>query len=238
MTLTFGEHISQSYRAFCLFGFADKAPKRSTLQRNIKLVRAETLERVNRALVGYAQEQEIEDGQRLRSDSTVVEAAILEPTDSRLLVDCVRVLTRWLRRARAYVALSFTNHLRRAKRRALAIQHSAKTEQRVPLYRDLVRVAEDTVEAARFSVEKLEQRYPPEAFEQPELHALRAALHHFIELARRCSIRPAGACSRARPCQRRRRSSRSSSRTPTSSARIGATRCTATRCSSPRAPPA
>lgn len=174
---------SQSYRAFCLLGFADKAPKRSTLQRNIKLVRAETLERVNRALVSYAQEQEIEDGQRLRSDSTVVEAAILEPTDSRLLVDCVRVLTRWLRRVRAYVALSFTNHLRRAKRRALAIQHAAKAEQRLPLYRDLVKVAENTVEAARVSVEKLEQRFPPEAFEQPELSALRAALQHFIGLA-------------------------------------------------------
>jgi len=27
---------SQSYRAFCLIGFADKTPKKSTLQRNLK----------------------------------------------------------------------------------------------------------------------------------------------------------------------------------------------------------
>ena len=174
---------SQCYRAFCLIGFIDKPPKRSTLQRNLKLVRAETLERVNRALVAHAQAEGIEDGQRLRADSTVIEAAIHEPTDSRLLVDCVRVLTRLLREAREYVVLAYTNHHRRAKRRALAIQHAAKAEQRVPLYRDLVKVAENTVAAARLSVEKLEEHYPPEAFQQPELGELRAKLQHFAALA-------------------------------------------------------
>ncbi len=174
---------SQSYRAFCLIGIADTAPKRSTLQRNLKAVRAETLERINRALVHHAQEQGIEDGQRLRSDSTVIEAAIHHPTDSTLLVDCVRVLTRLLREAGEYVALRFTNHLKRAKRRAMAIHHTAKAEQRVPLYRDLVTVAENTVASARFSVEKLEQEFPPEAFQQPELGDLRASLGHYIKLA-------------------------------------------------------
>jgi IS5 family transposase len=174
---------SQSYRAFCLIGFVDKPPSKSTLQRNLKLVRPETLERINRALVGYAKEQDIEDGQRLRSDSTVIEAAIHEPTDSRLLVDCVRVLTRLLREAGEYVAVRFTNHLKRAKRRQMAIQHAAKAEQRLPLYRDLVKVAENTVAAARFSVEKLEDHYPPEAFQQPELGELRTKLRHFVGLA-------------------------------------------------------
>ena len=174
---------SQSYQAFCLVGITEKSPKRSTLQRNLKAVRAETLERINRAIVAHAQVQGIEDGQRLRADSTVVEAAIHEPTDSRLLVDCVRVLTRLLRETREYVALVFTNHHKRAKRRQLAIQHAAKAEQRVPLYRDLVKVAENTVAAARFSVEKLEEHYPPEAFQQPELGELRAKLQHFAGLA-------------------------------------------------------
>jgi IS5 family transposase len=55
----------------------------------------------------------------------------------------------------------------------------------VPLYRDLVKVAENTVEAARLSVEKLEQHYPPEAFEQPELRELHAELGHYLKLASR-----------------------------------------------------
>ena len=127
--------------------------------------------------------QEIEDGRQLRSDLTVVRAAIHEPTDSRLLVDCVRVLTRLLREAGAYVALRYTNHHRRAKRRAMAIQHAAKAEQRVPLYRDLVTVSENTVASAVFSVERLEQEFPPEAFQQPELGKLRDSLQHYIKLA-------------------------------------------------------
>lgn len=174
---------SQSYRAFCLVGFADTPPSKSTLQRNLKCVRAETLERVNRVLVHDAHEQGIEDGRRLRSDSTVIEAAIHEPTDSSLLVDCVRVLTRLLREAGEYVTLRFSNHHKRAKRRAMAIQHAAKAEQRLPLYRDLVTVTENTVESARFSVEKLEQHFPPEAFQQPELGKLRDALAHYVGLA-------------------------------------------------------
>jgi IS5 family transposase len=174
---------SQSYQAFCLIGIAEKPPKRSTLQRNLKAVRAETLERINRAIVAHAQAQGIEDGRRLRADSTVIEAAIHEPTDSSLLLDCVRVLTRLLREAREYVALDYTNHHRRAKRRALAIQHAAKAEQRLPLYRDLVKVAENTVAAARFSAEKLEEHFPPEAFQQPELGELRRKLRHFSGLA-------------------------------------------------------
>ena len=174
---------SQSYRKFCLIGLADKTPKRSTLQRNLKCVRAETLERVNRALVHHAQKQGIEDGQRLRSDSTVIEAAIHEPTDSSLLVDSVRVLTRLLKEAGEYVALAFTNHHKRAKRRAMAIQHAAKPEQRLPLYKDLVKVAENTVASSQVSVEKLEQEFPPEAFQQPGLGKLRDSLQHYIKLA-------------------------------------------------------
>jgi IS5 family transposase len=119
----------------------------------------------------------------LRSDSTVIKAAIHEPTDSSLLVDCVRVLTRLLREAREYVALQFTNHHKRAKRRAMAIQHAAKAEQRLPLYRDLVKVAENMVASARFSVEKLELYFPSEAFQQPELGELRDALVHYVKLA-------------------------------------------------------
>lgn len=174
---------SQSYRAFCRIGFAEKPPKRSTLQRNLKRVRAETLERINCGIVRHAQELGIEDGRRLRGDSTVVEAAIHEPTDSRLLVDCVRVLTRLLREAGEYVVLQFTNHHKRAKRRQLAIQNAAKAEQRVPLYRDLVNVAENTVEAARRAVEKLEQHFPRDAFQQPELADVRDGLVHYVGLA-------------------------------------------------------
>lgn len=227
---------SQSYRAFCLIGIAETSPKKSTLQSNIKRVRAETLERVNRVLVQHALEQGFEDGQRLRSDATVIEAAIHEPTDSILLVDCVRVLTRHLREAREYIALPYINHHRRAKRRALAIKHSAKAEQRPPLYRDLVKVTESTTESARLASRdsKTTTRPGPSTSPSSQHYVMRSITMRGSPT--RCSIRHAAVCPPARPCPFRRRSPRSSSRTRTSSGRIDATRCTATRSFSLPAP--
>jgi transposase, IS5 family len=92
----------------------------------------------------------------------------------------VRTLTRLLRQAGEYVELEFRDHLKRAKRRDMGIQHAAKSEHRLPLYRDLVKVTEAVVASARRSIDKLEKHYPPQAFEQPELGDLRDALKHYL----------------------------------------------------------
>jgi IS5 family transposase len=55
-------------------------------------------------------------------DCTVMETTIHAPTDSSLLWDCVRVLTRQLEQASDVVNASFSDHCKRAKRRAFAIQ--------------------------------------------------------------------------------------------------------------------
>jgi transposase, IS5 family len=112
---------SISYRAFCRFGDKRPIPNKKTLQRNVKKVEALTLERINVVLIEHAMNDEIEDGNKLRIDCTVVETNIHEPTDSSLLVDSVRVLVRLMNEAQNYVDAPFSNHHRRAKRRALAI---------------------------------------------------------------------------------------------------------------------
>jgi len=50
---------------------------------------------------------------------------LLRAGGASLLVDCVRVLTRLLREAAEYVDLRFTNHIKRAKRRAMAIRRNS-----------------------------------------------------------------------------------------------------------------
>jgi transposase, IS5 family len=113
---------SASYRAFCRIGSMQRIPTSKTLQRNVKKVEALTLERINVLLVEHAVAAEIEDGNKLRVDCTVVETNIHDPSDSSLLVDSVRVLVRLMDRAQAYVDAPFTNHHRRAKRRAIGIR--------------------------------------------------------------------------------------------------------------------
>ena len=151
--LSFHLADSVSYRTLCGYGAFEPTPSRSTLADNIKKVRQETLSEINRLLVAYARKKGIETGRKVRIDSTVVETNIHYPTDSRLLFDGVRVLTRILRQLRELgCEVSFSNHVKRAKRRMLAISNARTRRDRKAAYRDLIRVTSlcvDYVEGAR-----------------------------------------------------------------------------------------
>jgi transposase, IS5 family len=176
---------SMSYRAFCRIGIGAEVPTASTLQNNVKKVRPETMEAINRMLVGYARDEGVEDGHKVRTDCTVMQANIHEPTDSSLLWDCVRVLVRHVEHAQACVTVPFVDHTRRAKRRFIGINNAKKQTDRERLYRDLIKVTEKTVGYARYVVQALDAAYPAEAKEQPGLRNLYATLRHYIELTER-----------------------------------------------------
>ena len=139
---------SRCYRAFCGFGIDEKAPGKSTLQQNIKRVQPETLELINRLIIEEARCLHMEKGKTVRVDCTVVAANIHHPTDSSLLYDCVRVLARLMEQARDQASVRFTNHTRRAKRRALGILNAKTKQQRKGLYQDLLHVTRQTVSMA------------------------------------------------------------------------------------------
>jgi IS5 family transposase len=133
---------SASYRTFCRFGALEEVPGKSTVAENVKKVRAETLDEIDRLVLGRAERKGVEKGRKVRIDSTVTETNIHEPSDSSLLWDSVRVLTRLLEQARD--ATGFTewrDHTKRAKRRMLGVQRARNQEKRKPLYRDLLKVS-------------------------------------------------------------------------------------------------
>ena len=103
---------SQSLRWFCRIGIAEESFKKSTLNRNIKSISDQTWEAINRCLIEYARIQKIEKGRQVRIDCTCVETNIHEPSDSSLLYDGVRVLTRLIQQAKgAGVRVpGFSNH--------------------------------------------------------------------------------------------------------------------------------
>ncbi len=136
---------SPTYREFCRLD-CSQSPGKSTINRDILKIRPETMEEINRELAAYAIEQGIEKVSKSRTDCTCVESNIHKPTDSALLEDGVRVLTRSLRRANSLCPqITLCNHLRRAKRRALGIRYARGKEKRVTLYRDLLKVARKTL---------------------------------------------------------------------------------------------
>ncbi len=140
---------SPTFRTFCRIGMMDAAPKRSALAENIKRVKPETLEKVNQLVVVRAKKLGVDNGKRVRIDSTVIDANIHHPLDSNLLYDVVRVLTRLLKRGREMsVRIEFSNHVKRAKRRMLDVINARSMAHRVPIYRELVEVTRWTMRYA------------------------------------------------------------------------------------------
>jgi len=150
---------SVCYRGFCRIGIADKGFQKSALCNNIKAISSETWESINRILVAYGQDKEIEKGKEVRTDCTVVSSNIHGPTDSSLLWDSVRVLTRMLGRINERLDdlhIPFSDHTKRAKRRMLGVMNAKNKKARKKPYMDLLKVTHQTVNYARKAVSMLE----------------------------------------------------------------------------------
>ena len=151
---------SRCYRTFCRIGLTDKGFKKSALNSNIKAISAETWEAINRILAAWGEEQGIEKGREVRIDCTVTGSNIHEPTDSSLLWDGVRVLSRMLSQAKEIfgdLSFPFTDHRKRAKRRMLGVMNAKNDKVRQEQYADLLKVAHKTVRYVRGAVPLLEQ---------------------------------------------------------------------------------
>ena len=95
--LAFHLEDSASFRAFARLPLR-WSPKKSVLHHTIAAIRAETWEAINQALLASAKQDRLESGAMVRLDSTVTAALMHEPSDSTLLSDAVRVMTRLLQR--------------------------------------------------------------------------------------------------------------------------------------------
>jgi len=85
------------YRQFTRVG-AQKVPDAKTLGKLGLALGPEIIEKMHQRVVAIAREKKIVAGRRLRVDTTVVETDIHYPTDSSLLGDAVRVLTRTMKK--------------------------------------------------------------------------------------------------------------------------------------------
>jgi IS5 family transposase len=89
------------------------------------------IERVHGRLVAIAREQQVVEGRKMRLDTTVVETNIHYPTDSSLLGDGVRVLTRAMKTVTAIagtVGARLRDRSRSVKHRVLEIGRIARSK--------------------------------------------------------------------------------------------------------------
>jgi IS5 family transposase len=135
--------------------FAAPVPKHKAFHRAFCRLQPQTVRAINYHVVRWAVARGLEDGRKLRGDTTVVETNIHYPTDATLLWDGVRVLTRLADRIRTVLPeppTPFVDHTRRARRRMQELQRLTPTQRhthQVPKYRDLIKVTEAVITAAR-----------------------------------------------------------------------------------------
>ena len=117
------------YRRFTRF-YEDPIPDFSNLCRAFALFGKQGTQQIHQRIVEQAAEAAIIAGKKLRTDTTAVETNIHHPTDSSLLADSLRVMSRSLDRIVQGCQESefrMVNHARAAKYRVLEIGRAART---------------------------------------------------------------------------------------------------------------
>jgi IS5 family transposase len=129
------------YRQFTRVG-AGKVPDAKALGRHAQALGPEVIQKLHERVVGIARQNKIVTGRKLRVDTTVVETNIHYPTDSSLLGDGVRVLTRVMKRVTDVAGEAGTklrDRSRSVKRRVVEIARvsRSKSEQGQQKMKDL-----------------------------------------------------------------------------------------------------
>jgi IS5 family transposase len=156
--LAFHLEDSKSFRAFARLEMG-QYPSSSSLQENIKPLSEETWEAVHQCLMQFAKEAGIESGRKVRIDSTVVESNIHDPSDSTLLWDGIRIITRWLEEGHTLAPrpdYRYRDHCRVAKKRLMVVLNAKKEEDRISAYRDMTHYAGKVVGYAKEAIPVLE----------------------------------------------------------------------------------
>jgi transposase, IS5 family len=183
------------YRDFTRVG-GGKMPDAKTMGKWGVAVGPQVLGQIHDRIVEIAQEQRIVTGRRMRVDTTVVESNIHYPTDSTLLADGVRVLTRTMRKITDIVGAVGTklrDRSRSVKFRVLEIMRVARGKGRLNRERLQQRYGRllDTTsrvvgQAKRFSKEISEGvKRCADVFQELALEGLRAELDRMVPLVRR-----------------------------------------------------
>ena len=118
------------YRHFTRIG-GGKVPDAKTMGRWGVAVGPGVIEDLHRRLIAIAQQQHVVEGRQMRVDTTVVETNIHYPTDSSLLGDGVRVLTRTMKQVTAIagtVGATLRDRSRSVKHRVLEIARIARSK--------------------------------------------------------------------------------------------------------------
>jgi IS5 family transposase len=152
------------YRAFTRID-AGEVPDAKTILKIARALGPEAIEQLHRQVVDVAKRAGVTHGRRFRIDTTVVETNVHYPTDSSLLQDGIRVLTRTMQHASAALGdqpSRVRDRHRSVGRRVLIIGRQARSPETrdalVRSYRQLMATTRAVVRDATTMVHRINQR--------------------------------------------------------------------------------
>lgn len=157
--------MNLAYRDFARIGLG-QVPDAKTLARIAQTLGGEAIADLHRRLVEIAQEKRVIQGRKMRVDTTVVETNIHYPTDSSLLGDGARVLTRTMKRIEqqaGQLKRKVRDRTRSVSKRTIAIATASRhkgpegEEKRKKQYRELLRLSRQILNDARRVMAEVEQ---------------------------------------------------------------------------------
>jgi IS5 family transposase len=154
------ERINDGYTLRHFAGFdSQPVPKHNAFNQAFNRLTPSTVEKINALVIQAAVDDGLEDGKKLRADTTVVETDTHWPTDATLLWDTVRVLIRligYLRQIIPHDVPRFANRKRAARKRMQKLQRMTATQrknQQVSTYRQLLTITQEVLTNARRTVD-------------------------------------------------------------------------------------
>jgi len=163
---------SLAWRRFCHLDLGDRVADSTTLIKLTHKYGEDTMRILNDTLVLKLKEGKVIRGKKLRIDTTVVESDIHHPTDTGLLNDGIRVITRVvskLKKAVPGIGSRFVKHTRKAKKIYLGLMkvmkgRTGKDETTLEKARGkLVKITEEVIadgRAVQGEIELLEEKPP------------------------------------------------------------------------------
>jgi len=179
--------MNLAYRDFTRIGMG-KVPDAKTLARIAQALGGEVIAELHRRLVEIAQEEGMIQGRKLRVDTTVVETNIHYPTDSSLLGDGARVLTRTMKKIEKQAGKlkrKVRNRTRSVSKRVIAIATASRHKgeegerKRKKQYKELLRYSRQILNDTKRVIAEVEAM--PTQKQKP-LNGLRK---HLAEMAGR-----------------------------------------------------
>ena len=129
-----------------------------TLQENVSKITEQVLKEINTAIGKLAIEFKVDDGKKMRTDSTAIQSNIHYPTNCSLLWDCIRVCGRILKKAsHLFNEIRIDNKQKSAKKLNFQIVNTTGQEKRIPLFKKMLRIQKKYLKQAASAIDYLNQ---------------------------------------------------------------------------------